>query len=87
MLIEIAIHSLSEAKMVKRFLGEWNFFSFPISQKSLLSGGINVFVLLHLSAVIIHFKVDVSILLAGSVVDSFSSHVSISYTHNHMLKS
>ena len=67
MLIEIAIHSLFGAEMVKRFLGEWNFFSFPISQKSLLSGGINVFVLLHLSAVIIHFKVDVSILLAGSV--------------------
>ena len=42
-------------------------FSFPNCQKNLLSAGINVFVLLHLSAEIIHFKVDDSILLADSV--------------------
>ena len=72
MLVGIAIHSLFGAEMDRKFLVGWTFFSFPMWQKSLLSGDINVIMLLHMSAKIIHFKVDVAIILAVSVHQQYS---------------
>ncbi len=77
MLVGMAIHSLFGAEMGRTFLVEWTFFSFPICQKSPLSGDINGFMLLHISAEIIHFKVDVAIFLAVSVIQNIFLNCSI----------